>query len=309
MRIDIHTHPIFTVAGETWTTEERFLKEMDAAGIDKAALLAVDTIPEQFDAAFNDWYFCSLYRKAYKQEREDTEMSLSEFREYNRSFMHLGATNEKVRRLCAKYPGRFIGFGSVNPRRSRKEVIKSIDRFVADGFKGLKLMPTLQFFHPHDKAVDIIYRRAAEQALAVLFHTGCDPGAWEYPPLSEGANPAHLDLVAQRYPGLTIIAAHMGSYSRHHPGLWFEEMMTVMERNSNIYADISALRKETLFGKTRLLERAIERVGVERILFGSDYPAVDHYPIRAAARTIDESGIAGAELIMGGNAARILRLE
>jgi len=309
LRIDIHTHPIFTVDTEIWTTERRFLKELDRARIDKAVLLAVDTPPEQFSAALKDPRFAALYQRAHRQEWEPRTMSRKEVTAMNASFMRLGATNESVSRLCAAYPDRFIGFGSVSPHRPRREVVASIDRFVEQGFKGVKLMPTLQFFHPHDKALDGIYRQAAERELIVLLHTGCDPGAWEYQPLSECANPAHLDRVAKKYPDLTIIAAHMGAYSQRRPGIWFEEMMRVMERNSNVYADISALGKGVIFGKRQLLPKAIARVGAERILFGSDYPAVYRYPISVAARTIDEADIPGKELIMGGNAARILGLD
>ncbi len=309
MRIDIHTHPIFQFDGNTYTTEYRFLKEMDLSKMDKAVLLPIDTIPEQLDIALRDAKYYAKFYRAFQQGQDyEPDQTYSEFKRDTQKFLGMGATNEVVHDLCTRHPDRFIGFGSINPARPEKEIKESIDRFVEWGFKGIKLMPTLMFFNPEEDRMNVIYETSQDHGLVLLVHTGLDPGAWDYPPISEDANPKYLAKPAREYPDLKIIAAHMGSYSGITPGIWWEEMMQVMEKHPNIYTDIAALWKSTLFGKAQLLPKTIERVGSDRILFGSDYPMVYMYPTHTGATTIDKSNIKGKKMIMGENARILLNL-
>ena len=84
--------------------------------------------------------------------------------------------------------------------------------------------------------------------------------------------------------------------------------MQLMEKHENVYTDISALSKEVLFGKMNLMEKPIQRIGDDRILFGSDYPVVDGYSMIDSAKTIDESSINGKHKIMGENAKNLLKI-
>jgi uncharacterized protein len=309
MRIDIHTHPLWRLGEENLSSEEEFLNQMDVASIDRAVLLPIDTMPEQLDEALCTLEFSKNFKKSYELYIKNCEkISFEEFKQNNKHIVNLGLNNRLVYSLCLKHPDRFIGFGSVNPARSDKKITEYIDDFVKKGFKGIKLMPTIQFFNPNDNNHNHLYEKALENNLILLFHTSCDPEAWEYAPLSQNANPKYLDRVAREYPNLKIIAAHMGSYSYYNPGIWFEEMMKLMEKHSNVYTDIAALRRSQLFGKMNLLKKAIKRVGVERILFGSDYPAVEQYSMVDAANTIDKSMIYHKEKIMGENARRLLNI-
>lgn len=309
MRIDIHTHPVFDFNGHTYTTPTRFLREMDRSGIEKAVLLPIDSMPEQLDIALQDVEYKVTFKKAFKEEQKEwPERTYAEFKRDARAWLQAGATNERVREMCSQHPDRFIGFGSVNPCRPEREIRETIDQFVDWGFKGIKLMPTLMFFNPEEERMNPIYELSQEKGLVLLVHTGCDPDAWECPDLSRDANPRYLAKPAGEYPDLKIIAAHMGSYSATSPGLWWEEMMQVMEKHPNVYADISALRRETLFGKPQMLPETIKLVGYDRILFGSDYPVMDRYPMHTAAKAIDGSDIPGKEMIMGENARMLLNL-
>lgn len=316
MRIDIHTHWEFDskkyASEKDFDKVERdFLNEMNRAKMDYTVLLPIDMEIKQFNERLRWAHFKRKFREAYEYELENSELD-SSFEEYireNREWFKMNWTNELVKKLCSRNPDRFIGFGSVNPCRGEKVIEEKIDEFVKQGFKGIKLIPTFQFFNPAEPRLDPIYQKAMENNLVVLIHTGCDPGAWDYPPFSEDANPEHIYFVASHYPDLKIVAAHMGSYWGYEPGIWFEEMMEVMFQRENIYTDIAALRKRDLFGRTKLLERAIKSLGgVERILFGSDHPVVERYPMHTAARTIDESDIKGKEKIMGENARKLLGL-
>ncbi|MBR2616147.1 MAG: amidohydrolase family protein [Clostridia bacterium] len=65
-------------------------------------------------------------------------------------------------------------------------------------------------------------------------------------------------------PGLRIVLAHLGGY-----GL-YEAFLEEMRRNERICADFSAFAPE----RPGMLRDAVNRVGSERILYGTDYPAL-----------------------------------
>lgn len=72
-----------------------------------------------------------------------------------------------------------------------------------------------------------------------------------------------LDKMVREHPKLTIVAAHPGEaqiYARH---------LERMKLSENYYLDLSGSGGPLRFASTR---NAIDQVGVERLLFGSDYP-------------------------------------
>jgi predicted TIM-barrel fold metal-dependent hydrolase len=80
----------------------------------------------------------------------------------------------------------------------------------------------------------------------------------------EHARPAHMVQVALDFPDLKIVLAHLG-----HP--WEGETIAVVRRNSNLYADLSALyyRPWQFYNSMRLL---VEYHAEAKVLFGSDFP-------------------------------------
>jgi predicted TIM-barrel fold metal-dependent hydrolase len=95
------------------------------------------------------------------------------------------------------------------------------------------------------------------------------------PPPSPGADhwgrPRYFDEVLSAFPDLTLILAHMG--------LGYEEdVVRLTERHANVHTDTS-LRLSRL-GRAgnptpAELVALIRRIGVDRTLFGTNYPFVD----------------------------------
>jgi predicted TIM-barrel fold metal-dependent hydrolase len=74
----------------------------------------------------------------------------------------------------------------------------------------------------------------------------------------------HVDPIAQKYPDLKIILAHMG-----HP--WYEECVVVIRKNPNVYAEVSALFYRP-WQYYNILITAQEYLVTDKIFFGTDYP-------------------------------------
>lgn len=169
------------------------------------------------------------------------------------------ASNEYVKALCDNYPDRFIGFASVNPKDS--SAVDVLDKAIKKlGLIGLKLHPPLQDFFPNNKVVFPIYEKAVELDIPVVFHVGTTPFG-SLCRLSQ-ANPLLIDDVAVQFPNLRIMLTHLGT-------LWHHEAFMVVEKNPNVFIDTAAYLYEI---KNLLTLDLIERIGPNKLIFGTDYP-------------------------------------
>ena len=100
--------------------------------------------------------------------------------------------------------GKLFCFGSVFP--TAPDALEEMERIKALGLHGVKLHPDYQAFFIEDPCALPLYAQAEKLGLPVAFHTGRDP----YSPYLVHCHPAAVARVARRFPGLTIIAAHMG---------------------------------------------------------------------------------------------------
>ena len=169
------------------------------------------------------------------------------------------SSNEYIYSLCSKYPDRLIGFASVNPNNPDAPDLleKAIKKF---NLKGIKFHPPLQNFFPNDKAVFSTYEKAVELNLPVVFHVGTTPFG-SMCRLSQ-ANPLLIDDVAVEFSDLRIMLTHLGT-------LWHNEAFMVVEKNPNVFIDTAAY----LYELNELLTlNLIERIGSNKIIFGTDYP-------------------------------------
>lgn len=169
------------------------------------------------------------------------------------------SSNEYVHALCSQFPDRFMGFASVNPLSA--DAPEVLERAVRDlGLMGLKLHPPLQGFSPDDEAVFPVYEKAVELDIPVVFHVGSTP----FGSLCRltHANPLRVDEVAVRFPTLRIMLTHLGT-------LWQNEAFMVVEKNPNVFIDTAAYVTEIA---EILTPDLIERIGADKIIFGTDYP-------------------------------------
>jgi hypothetical protein len=270
-----YSDPSLTLRG----SPDRLVREMDEAGIDKTVLLALDT-----------------------------EFALREKVSYR---YH----NDYVARALKEFPDRFIGFAGIDPRRG-KEAIAELERCVGDfGFRGVKLWPQTGFY-PDDIAFYAFYERVEELGVSILCHTGTSP-AMTYMKYNQ---PVYVDKVAVDFPKINIIMAHIG-----RP--WTSEAIALAAKNPNVYVDISswqvALRSAPYQFFQTLGEAKMMCRGVQKILLGSDWPFYERVlslrdwvggikamkmPQPLQTLGLREFKEEDKKMILGGNAARVLRL-
>ena len=257
--VDVHVHPLSMIG------EKELLRELEKAKVRKCVLLALDVNPAELDDEGK--------ARAFVEEMFNAGIWDLNALEQAREMLKLARTpNERVSELVSRHPGLFLGFGSVDPRKPLGQVEETLRRLEDAGFRGLKLIPTLQFFCPGQvrKALRKILRFCERSGMVVMFHTGCDPGPWEAPDLSKCANPALLRPFIRSFGKVNFILAHAGSYSVRIPGIWFEEALELASSFSNVWLDTAAVPYVIT---DRKFLRALKARGLMgRVLFGSDYP-------------------------------------
>lgn len=202
-------------------------------------------------------------------------------------------SHEFVAEFCRASP-RLFPFANINPHLTPRPA-RELERLVRDeGFRGLKLLPTYQFFYPNDAAIYPIYATAEELQIPVLIHTGSSvfPGA-----RIKYGDPLFLDDVAVDFPGLAIVQAHGGR------PFWYDRAAFLARLHPNVYVELAGLPPKRLLTYYPDLERIADKV-----IFGSDWPSIPD--IRKNVEAIRQLPLSdGAkEQILGGNAARILRI-
>jgi len=188
---------------------------------------------------------------------------------------------------------RIISFGSVMP--GSVYALEYVWKISDEGLKGIKLHPALQRIYPDDKEFFPIYDLARALNLIITFHVGFDP---TYPD-ELMASPESMITIAKNFPGLKIVAAHMGGLKMAR------DVLDNVAGKADIYMD-TAYCSEGWIDKN-LFRDIIRRHGAERVLFGSDYPW--HLP-SWGIKLIRSLDIAEEEknMILGENASRLLGL-
>ena len=158
--------------------------------------------------------------------------------------------------LARTHP-RLIPFGTIHPGFADFET--ELDRLEAAGIKGIKIHADFQGFRLDDPALFPILEAVGNRFVA-LFHVGD-----RLPPELNPSCPAKLAVIRRQFPGLTIIAAHLGGYLH-----WAEALEHLA--GQDVFLDTSS---SLPFIEAGLLRAILDKHPPERILFGSDYPLFD----------------------------------
>ena len=191
----------------------------------------------------------------YKQQGVKYAVVLAEYAPATTSDL----TTEEVVEYC-RGEEMLIPFASINPN-THPEPATKLEKYVLEhGVKGLKLMPSYQFFYPNEPRLYPLYAKAQELRIPVLFHVGSSTFSGTR---MKYCDPIHLDDIAVDFPNLKIVMAHSGR------GFWYEKCFFLSTFHNNIYMEISGLPPKNLLKYFPELEK-----NAEKVVFGSDWPAM-----------------------------------
>ena len=202
-------------------------------------------------------------------------------------------TNEQVRDFC-RGRSRLIPFCDVNPYIFTNLGDELRHKVEDEGFRGLKLYPTYQHYYLNDQRMYPLYQAAQELGIPVLIHTGSS--IFKGSRIKYG-NPLHLDDVAVDFPNLKLVMAHSGR------GFWYEKAFFLSKMHANIYMEVAGLPPAKLLTYFPELAR-----NTDKVIFGSDWPGMPNIGRNMDAISKLPIPAEGIENILGGNAAKLLRL-
>lgn len=163
--------------------------------------------------------------------------------------------NDYIHEACEAEP-MFFGFGTMHPGYSDYE--RELARVKELGLHGIKLHTDFQEFNIDDERVFSMYRAIDDANLPILFHMGDDHRTF--------SEPRQLRRVKEKFPDLTVIAAHFGGYQR-----WDEALEELQDLG--IYFDTSS---SLAFLAPEKAAEMIETLGEDYFFYGTDFPMWDH---------------------------------
>ena len=195
--------------------------------------------------------------------------------------------------LCKAHPGKIYAAAWFTPLREETpsdELIRLIKENLTY-VKALKLHPFCERIAADDPRLEPYYDLAREFDLPILVHTAVDPDSAIY----------HLVNAAKNHPDLRFVAAHLELCSDHRFAI---DNVADMP---NIYADTAWVDIESA-------RVAIERMGEDRLLFGTDAPidgadTLDNPMYLAYFRNELGFGEETYGKLMAGNAIALYRLD
>ncbi len=194
--------------------------------------------------------------------------------------------NELVRQAVQKYPNQIVGCYWPNPHEetAAEKVQVALTEW---GFRGIKLHPLFQAFLPNDDVVHPIMEEARRAKVPVLIHTGHSPFSL----------PWSVGELAETFPDVKIVMLHMGDGH----GLYIQAAINTAKRLENLYLETSAMPMGTK------IREAIDVVGKDRVMYGSDVP-FGNPPVEIARATAVNLSEEEFELYFYRNAKNLLKV-
>ena len=187
----------------------------------------------------------------------------------------------------ARETDKIVPFGGIHPDND----VAELDRFPGLGLRGIKIQPNAQRVFPADPRLMPFYARASELGLIVVFHAGDEESGFR----GEFSQPEDFVPVLEQFGDLTIVLSHLGGFRT-----W--DRLDLVLGYRNVWYDTAHVPGSLPDKEVKAL---INKIGIERVVFGSDFPFSDHAADRAAITRI--LGPA-ADDVLSRNPARLLGL-
>jgi predicted TIM-barrel fold metal-dependent hydrolase len=170
--------------------------------------------------------------------------------------------NEEVLAAIRKYPQKLIGMCVVNPLKDN--AIVELKKRLDEGMRGLKLYPPSHNYDADNKIVDPLMAILAEREMPVMYHIN-----------GQHTSPQMMANLAERNPSTKIIMAHLTN---------IEAKIEVAARHDNLYIETCTSTDEPE-PPHEMLRKAVNTLGSDHILFGTDFPLL--YPLPQLGYILD----------------------
>jgi aminocarboxymuconate-semialdehyde decarboxylase len=236
------------------------------------------------------------------------------------------AVNERLVEIAAKHPERFVPMGTVPLQDSGLAVSELIHCVKKLGMRGVEINPSVRGIDLTDARLSLekFFQKAAELDIVLFMHpigfTHGERLSDHYfnnvigNPLETTVAASHLifDGVLERHPKLKIVLPHAGGFLAHywarmdHAYKARADCRGRMKKKPSSY--LEQFYFDTITFSQDMLAHLIGRFGADHVLLGTDYPydmGMEHPVEFIDGVKLSKTGKAA---VMGGNAARLLKI-
>jgi uncharacterized protein len=206
-------------------------------------------------------------------------------------------TNDYILESVARYPDRLIGFCMVK-LDSPNIALLEIERCKKSGIKGIgEIRPSRELLS-QDSILQPIIDYIIDQKLILLTHAS-EPVGHMYPGKGD-ITPQLLYPLITRNTNLKLVCAHWGG------GLPFYALMPkVKPYFKNLYFDSAA---SPFLYNSQIYSLVTQSAGLEKILFGSDYPLLSPQKLLNEIDNLNLS-LSAKDAILANNAVKLLDIS
>jgi aminocarboxymuconate-semialdehyde decarboxylase len=282
--------------GEKLATIEARLKDMDRMGID---IQAVSPAPQQ----------------TYYWTEPGLGVELSRM------------INDRLAEIVAQWPERFVALGTV-PLQNVELAVIELERCVKQlGLRGVEINPNVAGKDLTDPSLNLdrFFAKARELDIVVFMHPiGFTQGErlMDHYFINVIGNPLDTTLgtsrlifdgVMEKHPGLKVVLPHAGGFLAHywarmdHAWRARPDCRTVIKKAPSGY--LKKFYFDTIAFDPEMLRNLIDKFGAGQVVLGTDYPfdMGEDDPVGLIG-SVPRLSAAEKERIMGGNAARLLKI-
>ncbi|SHI19207.1 Amidohydrolase [Vibrio aerogenes CECT 7868] len=251
--------------------------------------------------------YSAFIKAAYRETQEDNLLNLMGYYPQKTKFIilpmdmaYMGAgeveedidqQHKELAKLAKSeiYKDILIPFAHIDPRRPLAlDRLKSL--IEENGFKGVKIYPTLGYRPDHPILMEYIYPYMSENNIPLLAH--CSPGSvnskkYKKEVAHSFADPDNYKEIMEVFPKLKVCLAHFGGISEWKRHLdeprdisyptWVKKIVDMIQSRNypNLYTDISYtifnFQENSSYLKILLQDKEI----LSHVLFGSDFYMVE----------------------------------
>jgi predicted TIM-barrel fold metal-dependent hydrolase len=176
---------------------------------------------------------------------------------------------------------RILPLAWINPLAN--DAVEEAAKCLGRGARGIKIQPSFHGFALKDNSVVEVVKVAEDFEAPVFIHTGSD-----VPPFS-------ARVLIEDFQDVTFVLMHMGMHTH------YMDAIALSEEYKNVYLDTA----EPL--PPIAVEIAVEKLGADKILMGSDFPFWGHPKLAVEKIEHAVGDKKSREMIMGGNALRLVK--
>jgi aminocarboxymuconate-semialdehyde decarboxylase len=277
---------------ERWLDPELQIADMDERGMDLQVLSSGDV----------------LQARGWAQADEEARLA--------------ALTNDECANWVARFPTRFLPSAVLPLGGDADLTLRELERVLPTGVRVINLPSNCRGAYLGDPRFAEMWAAIREHDLVAFIHPEGIRDQWfqDYALWNSiGQSIEEVKVMSSliyegtmdRFPGLKIVMAHGGGYMPHYMGRLDRNVTDKPSTMRNISKKPSEYLKDFFYDScvydSRTLELLVERVGIDRVVLGGDYPASLIDPIDFLERVRLDDG--DRAKIAGGNAVQLLGLE